>query len=379
MKKNPLHTKTYFENLDSLRFLAALTVVISHCQINFNYVFSNKVLQILHLHFFKNGSLGVNFFFVLSGFLISWLLLMEKEKRNTVDLINFYKRRVLRIWPVYFIVVIIGFYIGSTCDFPFITNQNFNYRSDLTQVKWYVTFLANYAPGNSNFLISQLWSVSVEEQFYFFWPILFLFVNKKQFLYCCFLIVIISFIYKIYDMQRVSTYVSTPFVMSDLAFGGLICYYAMYHQAFFSSIKNLSKKSIYAIYIVLICYTFLHGFSHIFGEKIFLLYSPFESILFAILFSLVILEQNFSDNSFYKFGKINLFNRLGKISYGIYAYHMLTFPIAFYIASLLPFNDLGLLSYLIKTFTVIICTICISLFSYHFIEVKFLSLKNKSF
>ncbi len=370
-------SKIYFPNLDSLRFFAALTVVISHCVIDFDYKFSNRFSQIFHLHFFKNGNLGVTFFFVLSGFLISWLLLKEKEKTKTIRLSSFYMRRVLRIWPVYYIVIIVGFWIGVNCYFPILNNSSFAYRVDISQLNWYVFFLANYDPGEKSQLVSSLWSVAVEEQFYLLWPLVLFLIDRKYFAFFCLIIISISFCWRIYDIQRGGGFVSTPFVMSDLAYGGLICYYSIYSSMFMSFIKNISKCAIYIVYLLLIGYVFLHGFSHIFGERIYLYYAPFEPLIFSTFFGFIILEQNFAKNSFFKFGRIKLTNKLGKISYGIYAYHCFAILITFYLADLMGLNTNSFCHYLIKIILVLFITVIISYLSYQFIEKKFLRLKEK--
>lgn len=183
--------KFYFNNLDTLRFFAFLSVFCSHCVGVFGYKFHNKYLELIHRHFFVNGDLGVGFFFVLSGFLITWLLLIEKEKNGNINVLHFYMRRVLRIWAVYFLVVLIGFSIGMQSPVP--------YHSDISQLKWYLTFLANYDlvfNGQTNPLVNILWSVAIEEQYYVIWPLFFLFFKKKLLPFVCMIIIIISFIFR---------------------------------------------------------------------------------------------------------------------------------------------------------------------------------------
>src|ERR1700693_6351175 len=104
--------KGYFENLDALRFFSFLFVFLFHTK------FYEWVHSLTSSNFFlwparllSSGGWGVKFVFVLSGFLITWLLLKEKEKNNKIDIRNFYIRRVLRIWPLYYIVFFIGFFL----------------------------------------------------------------------------------------------------------------------------------------------------------------------------------------------------------------------------------------------------------------------------
>ena len=98
--------KRYFENFDSLRFISFLSIFHFHTFFsdefpdNISYSFLHKV--------FKNGDLGVNFFFTLSGFLITYHLLMEEKQYGMFSLKKFYIRRVLRIWPLYYVTFLFG-------------------------------------------------------------------------------------------------------------------------------------------------------------------------------------------------------------------------------------------------------------------------------
>ena len=93
-----------------MRFFAALAVVITHVELlkgqygKPNLWQSNKLI-------FELGALGVVFFFVLSGFLITYLLLEEKTTTNTINIKKFYLRRILRIWPLYIRIFVAGFFI----------------------------------------------------------------------------------------------------------------------------------------------------------------------------------------------------------------------------------------------------------------------------
>ena len=94
----------HLKGLNGLRAIASITVVIGHIELIKN---NNKLDN--YLSAIENwGSLGVNLFFVLSGFLITTLLLREKKAEQTINLKNFYIRRILRIWPLYFIILLLS-------------------------------------------------------------------------------------------------------------------------------------------------------------------------------------------------------------------------------------------------------------------------------
>ena len=103
--------KVYFPNLDALRFFAFMFVYLRH---GFGDVVKPIELGHFILNLLKNGlndsgDIGVSFFFVLSGFLITYLILKEIEVTGKIDVRAFYIRRCLRIWPLYFVVVGVGF------------------------------------------------------------------------------------------------------------------------------------------------------------------------------------------------------------------------------------------------------------------------------
>ena len=104
--------RLYFENLDGLRFFCFLSVFLFHSFETENASIQNSpAFYTLKETLFGNGFLGVNFFFVLSGFLITYLLIKEKKANNKIQFINFWIRRILRIWPLYFACLFYGFVI----------------------------------------------------------------------------------------------------------------------------------------------------------------------------------------------------------------------------------------------------------------------------
>ena len=169
--------KVFFPNLEGLRFFAFFVVFVNHATHSLGYFNHSNKYAFINLHFFKNGDLGVSFFFVLSGFLITYLLLKEKELSGKINIKNFYLRRILRIWPVYFLVVALCLIV-----FPRLGNLVpgwFPISVDTSSLNplFYLTFTGNFdylVNGISNVMIGVLWSVSIEEQFYLFFSDCFL-------------------------------------------------------------------------------------------------------------------------------------------------------------------------------------------------------------
>lgn len=152
-----------FPNLDLLRFYAALSVVVYHIEYNPPYWTSQPVHHSLIGVPLLFGADAVTLFFVLSGFLITHLLITEKRDTRTVDVKAFYKRRVLRIWPLYYTLVFVVMVILPLLGTP----------SGITPVHQLLilTFLpsVSFALGQAGAL-SHFWSIGVEEQFYLVWP-----------------------------------------------------------------------------------------------------------------------------------------------------------------------------------------------------------------
>ena len=107
-----MENRVYFKNVDAIRFIAAMMVLLGHAfQPSYRFLpISGSFFERL-LNTISSGETGVSIFFVLSGFLITYLLVSEYEIFNRISLKQFYIRRVLRIWPLYYFVVLFSFLI----------------------------------------------------------------------------------------------------------------------------------------------------------------------------------------------------------------------------------------------------------------------------
>ncbi|GHG11635.1 acyltransferase family protein [Paracoccus aerius] len=143
----------YFLSLNGLRFLCIVAVLWHHAPGNG---------QVNSVQLLERGFVGVDFFFVLSGFLITTLLLREERRKGAISLAGFYRRRALRILPAYLLLVtaVSVYWIG-------VKGQT----ELLGLVPYYYVFLANFLKSDIP-LLSITWSLSVEEQYYLLWPAL---------------------------------------------------------------------------------------------------------------------------------------------------------------------------------------------------------------
>lgn len=147
----PTNTRsTHLPALDGLRAVAVFTVIVYHFGITA-----------------VPGDLGVSAFFVLSGFLITWLLLKEHAVAGTVSLRQFYARRMLRIFPAYYAFLAVSFAIDHFRGQPWGTGLG------LSSV-FYVVNYYNALNGHPTTSITHAWSLGIEEQFYLLWPMLLL-------------------------------------------------------------------------------------------------------------------------------------------------------------------------------------------------------------
>jgi peptidoglycan/LPS O-acetylase OafA/YrhL len=374
--------KVFFPNLDGLRFFAFLSVFLSHCIGYLGYTNPSRIYTLLR-HFFANGDLGVNFFFVLSGFLITFLLYKEFEAKKTIHVRYFYLRRFFRIWPVFFLIVFIGFFIIPHTHFvtEVQSSLSFSIKADLKRLPWFIFFLANFDlvfNREISFIVIGLWSVSVEEQFYLIWPVIINYLRPKNLKTLLWVMIGISFIYRcLNSSDSITINYSSLSVMSDICTGALIAHYTLSSDNFVRKFTNLKKRQILLIYFTGFLLMPLRGFAHIFGETLFHVYIPFESLLFSAFFAFIVLEQNFSVNSIIKVGRSKILSYFGKISYGLYCYHMLAMTLC---ASLFLHLDLRVnnaLNFSLLIFSSFLLTLLLAFISFIVLEKRLINFKEK--
>jgi peptidoglycan/LPS O-acetylase OafA/YrhL len=164
------HERIHFPRLDGLRSVAALAVVVAHLESKKEH-FGFGAQALPGLSFL--GQTGVSLFFVLSGYLITFLLLVERQSAGTIDIKKFLIRRALRIWPLYFLILILGFFLVPRLTFFDVPGQTEHLgRHFLLKLLLFLVFQPNlaliaFAPIP---YASQSWSIGIEEQFYVAWP-----------------------------------------------------------------------------------------------------------------------------------------------------------------------------------------------------------------
>ena len=375
------NSKVFFPGLNGLRFIAALAVVIHHLeQIKLFFglpsvFYALPVIKIM-------GELGVTLFFTLSGFLITYLLLVEKERFKTIAVKDFYIRRVLRIWPLYYAVVIAGLYILPHIhffDIPTYT-AGYNYKFGV-KAALYFLLLPNVVSNLYAYMpyLAQTWSIGIEEQFYYIWPWIMKFT--KRYLLVLFSIVFglivvtsalslfanhaddisqssnavkaITLTYKFFRMLRISC----------MAIGGLAAYWVY-------TFNVPVLKFVFSRYTQIINYVIL----------LVLIFCGVEFPLasheiYSILFAVVILNVSSNHESFLKLEN-KAVNYLGKISYSIYMWHGIAIIIGLHIARFFKPELNTLTSNAIYYFATFALTLAMAAASYTYFETPFLKYKH---
>jgi peptidoglycan/LPS O-acetylase OafA/YrhL len=328
------HPKIYFPGLNALRFFAASLVVVHHAE-TIRLKFNLPNLQ--RFSFFQNGMLAVSFFFVLSGFLITFLLISEIERTQTVSIRNFYLRRVLRIWPLYYLLVIIGLFIIPT--FLGIIGYDYKMPYDTASAGFLFLFFLSFVVNTlfGSHLLEPLWSIGVEEFFYLIWAPLAKFSKQKILNALIFVFVLktlinIFFTQNIYNQAESMTegvsFTFTKEIVSSLKFelmaiGGIGAWCVARKREVVETHWLFSLPAQFVLLTVILLRLLYHNSlinNHLY--KLFFNTSVVTGIIEGVLFLWLILNVSVNPKSITK-----LQNRwldfLGEISYGIYMYQML--------------------------------------------------------
>jgi len=292
----------YIKQLDSIRAIAVFFVIIWH------WVPRNSVIENSHL-----GPFGVNIFFVLSGFLITRILLFNRSRAEasasskTKLLKNFYTRRMLRIFPVYYLTIILSVIFNQSLSLGITKNE---ILANVTYTSNFFIYLTKSWPYSS----LHFWSLAVEEQFYLTWPLLILFCSRKYLLP----VILISIAAGLGSQLLATDFefgnLPTITCLDCFGMGGLLAFVTLYCPNYLKrAYRGLALLTIVGMVVLLVswqlsiylsCTRFIHSIiscciiSHI------LVYRNQKTLLMTML-----------NNRF--------LIKIGKVSYGIYLYHML--------------------------------------------------------
>ncbi len=351
--------KIHFKGLNALRFYAAVSVVVQHIMYSPHDWFGVPTLPDIVGRFFINGTEAVHLFFVLSGFLITYLMLVERERAGTVSVRKFYVRRVLRIWPLYFtIILIVGLLV------PLIVPNFKNPLSNSTLAILLVLFQGNiafilyypYPP------VEHLWTIAIEEQFYLFIP----HIGKRASSLAKVFITIIVFWWGMmlftqwFMPDNFFTILIHSLRYDTIAIGGLFaCAYYYKHPVLKWIYHPIAGAA--SVVLVALMAVFMDNNPDV-------VYTSFTCFVFGVLLLNVSTNERFFlklDHPWLELG--------GNLSYSIYMYH----PILLLIFYSFFYTRLDSTVYQIAVYpTIIISTFILSWLSYRFFETPFLRLKD---
>nr|WP_321410892.1 acyltransferase [uncultured Carboxylicivirga sp.] len=357
-------SKRFYPQLEGIRGIAVLAVLISHWII-ISYFPSFKFLQL--------GFIGVNVFFVLSGFLITGILLSDIENGTASKKIfkNFYMKRLVRIFPIYYLVIFLLAIL----------------KIDNNYLPWSLTYTVNIAQNwfiSPNPLYMHIWSLCVEEQFYLFWPIILVFVPCKRLLSIILLTIFSSLLFKlvialIEPNNAINLIHSNTLASMDaLGLGGLLAYIHKHKPLYFIRLSNFSALWIPISLLSFWSISFITPEHSLLSDTLFRL---FTALWGAMLILKGIKNEKTTVGRILNFSPIKY---IGKISYGIYLYH-------WFISSILkstfinfwnsldfgPFKLLKYQQYLGSFTFYFVITLTVASLSYFMIEIPFLNLKKK--
>lgn len=335
--------------LDGLRAVAVFLVIVAH--FGFERV---------------PGAHGVMIFFVLSGFLITWLLLKEHDRYGTISLAAFYKRRTLRIFPAFYVywLLMVAFLVGTG-------------RSVLWPHAWSALFYtSNYYSainGDPNNGFSHTWSLAIEEQFYLLWPFVFLMLRGNLKRMTMFLAAVIGAVWIhrailcfVFHVDQAYIYAAFDTRLDELMVGCLVAVLlkrralsGLWRAISASALLPLATIALLAISIYA-GELYIARYRDVFGFAI-------EPLLVAIL---VVQMISFSSTSPWKWTEWNAVKFLGRISYSLYLYQQLTLHAVK--------KALGAYPEVFQLAGAILVTILIATISHYLIERPFLKLKSVS-
>jgi peptidoglycan/LPS O-acetylase OafA/YrhL len=321
-----MRSKEYYPFLDGLRCFAILWVIIHHIYVNFLVVYvGDPIIKSLAFKFAWAGGHGVDLFFVISGFLITGLLL-EKEA-NWSNIQRFYIRRCFKIFPSYYFLLLCLF-----CFSLYVKQIGLDLRNFSDIFYRYIIFIQNFFSDQSP-LLGHLWSIAVEEHFYIFYPLLILFLSsdrdkrKLNLLVILISIIIISNITKFALSSHLTAghQQSTFFRADAIIFG---CIIKLLEERVLSLPNPKGFSGFLACCISGYLWWFLidHGTTDVWYYYT-IAYVASGFLIIACLLKVVFIKELL---------EYDLFRFIGKISYNLYLWHYPFIFITFFLVKDLP-------------------------------------------
>jgi peptidoglycan/LPS O-acetylase OafA/YrhL len=312
----PPRSASRITELDGLRGIAILPVIAIH-----------SILTVCPPGFVHSlvglGWFGVDLFFVLSGYLITGILLDSIQGPDYFR--RFYLRRVFRILPIYYLFIVLFFHVLPRIGHATGTLGSLNYGQ--SEEIWYWVYLSNWREtSHQNRWLRHFWSLSIEEQFYLVWPLIVYLAGKSRLTCICFgCAVVVPFLRYLgvrAGMPGYWIYGLTPFRFEGLALGGLLAA-AVRDPVLFSKIKRLVPWSSALAAAALAAIFISSGPDYTTRAMILYGYSSVPVLCWAFVFRGI--EAVGTQTLLARFLRQPWLVHFGKYSYGLYVWHL---PIA---------------------------------------------------
>lgn len=363
--------------MDGLRGIAIILVMLHHFGL-YGQMGSTIFLDAQIKRILLSGWIGVDLFFVLSGFLITGILLDSKGGRHFFR--NFYARRFLRIFPLYY-----GFLFGFLIVVPLLYPVGSKFVTLLEEQAWYWTYLINFKIGFDSwpdyYIIGHFWSLAVEEQFYLFWPLTVFFLRRRNLLLTCCALLLVSLAVRIVLVLmdfKTGAYVLTPARMDALAMGGLLSI-ALRSEKGKAFLSRWTRPTLWCSGFTLIALFFWKN--HLDPERTSVLSIGLTALAFFFGALLILAITAPPTHSLRKLFSSRLLRFFGRYSYALYVFHHL---VAIYLPAKLSISIPRLPTLFgsqipgLVLFSIVatVLSLSLALLSWFLLESRFLALKR---
>lgn len=355
--------RRFFGSLDGIRAISILAVLWHHTRRAFpQFPISDR------------GWLGVDMFFVLSGYLIVTLLLREKARTGDISYPKFFMRRVLRIFPLYYgIVILLAILFGV------IAPNNAMAADYMAALPFYLTYTSNWIDEHTFLTIA--WSLATEEQFYVVWPPIEKYFSKVA------VPIMIGFILlnQLVNFRVIDSWLNATFgiqhanldilqsTFTPICFGVLLAH-AMHQRIGYSWVYRLVGNRWASVIIGAILLVFINYFTYRY-DMAGLPRLTIHVLMTALLASVVVRE----DHALKGFMTLPPLVRIGQISYGMYLWHIIMVSVSAAVLSRLgvALSDQTVEQSLLMFPLTLVLTYIIAELSFRFFETPFLNLKSR--
>jgi peptidoglycan/LPS O-acetylase OafA/YrhL len=363
--------------LDGLRGIAVLIVIAFHVFKRAAY-FTEHPILITISDLTSVGWVGVDIFFTLSGYLITSILLKAKEGENYFK--NFYIRRVLRIFPLYYIAIAAVLLFAPKVEPEFTQNLG-------KMLPLMLLYQQNWAPLIKGLYITQYlgitWSLAIEEQFYLIWPLVVYKLKPKQLIKVSIGYIVFSIFIRILgtilwpDLDQASTffYHSTFARFEEIVFGGLLAIFMTYSGAEQKVYRfSMSVFTIFFFVFIALCLLSLPGLPNPGYSSIPLMLGGYTSIALFSVGLIGVFITHSQQNFLRRFFQNPILTFFGKYSYSMYLFHM---TVALVLLDIYWHSGMrGWKPYVLYIVSTYLVTTLIALLTWNLLEKHMLNLKR---